>query len=86
MPFSTYGSEDHGPAREERRHREVETIAYRLWEESGRPDGMRTPAESWQDHFWFEAEKELPGSQAVMGALIGGTPFPKEDAGATKSL
>jgi Protein of unknown function (DUF2934) len=74
MPFSTYGSQDHGPARDERRHREVETIAYRLWEESGHPDGMRTHTESWQDHFWFEAEKQLRGAQGFTATLIGGAP------------
>ena len=50
-------------------HRDVEVRAYYLWQSAGRPLGMRTPEESWQDHFWKAAERLIFNEEAWNTAL-----------------
>ena len=57
MPLPTYEPRAHATDRRARHHQDVERRAYHLWEQAGRPEGMRTAHESWQDHFWKAAER-----------------------------
>ena len=75
MPPSQYGLHDQSPARRSRAHHDVEIVAYELWEKAGRPEGMRSGAESWQDYFWHQAENQLSGEENFLAAVTGGTPF-----------
>jgi Protein of unknown function (DUF2934) len=44
---------------EEERFRLIQTRAYGLWEQAGKPDG-----DAARERFWREAEKEIMASQA----------------------
>ena len=59
MPLPTYELREHATDLRARHHRDVQRRAYDLWEQAGRPEGMRTADESWQDHFWRTAEREV---------------------------
>ena len=50
-------------------HRNIELRAYSLWEKAGRPEGMRTAHESWQDYFWNPTERDISNSEKSEGIL-----------------
>jgi hypothetical protein len=59
MPLPTYELREYATDLRARYHRDVQRRAYYLWEHAGRPEGMRTADESWQDHFWKTAERTV---------------------------
>jgi hypothetical protein len=59
MTYPTYEQHSDEGARQAQAHREVQVLAYSLWEHAGRPAGLRTPGEPWQDFFWRRAEEEV---------------------------
>jgi hypothetical protein len=69
MPFPTYEAYSNAVQRKARHHEDVQLRAYYLWERAGRPQGMRTAEESWQDHFWNMAEREVVVSEGWDVAL-----------------
>jgi hypothetical protein len=70
MPLPTYELRMHATDLRARRHRDVERRAYYLWEQAGRPEGMRTADQSWQDHFWQTAEHDVTAAE-TWSAVIG---------------
>ncbi len=60
MPYPTY-SANCDPCTRHPLHQDIQARAYSLWEAAGKPEGMRTPRESWKDYFWSIAEEEAPG-------------------------
>jgi hypothetical protein len=63
MPLPTYELQAHATDPRARHYRDVQRRAYDLWEQAGRPEGMRTADESWQDHFWKTAERDVTGAE-----------------------
>jgi len=63
MPLPTYELQEHAPDLRARYHREIQRRAYYLWEQAGHPEGMRTADESWQDHFWKTAERDVTAAE-----------------------
>ena len=69
MPYPTYEMHSNAPQQAAEHRRGVEVRAYYLWQSAGRPLGMRTPDESWQDHFWKAAERLVFNEEAWNAAL-----------------
>ncbi len=70
MPFPTYERFMPVAERNKQRHRDVQLRAYYLWESAGRPLGMRSAEESWQDHFWKRAERAVSNAENWGAALV----------------
>jgi hypothetical protein len=69
VPYPTYETHAAAPDRKAQHYQEVQLRAYHLWESAGRPEGMMTAVESWQDHFWKSAERLVMSEELWDAAL-----------------
>jgi hypothetical protein len=70
MPFENY-EQNESALHTERAEMLIRVRAYLLWNQAGRPHGMRTPNESWQDHFWHKAKSQMINEEKLDETLIG---------------
>jgi hypothetical protein len=69
MPHPNYEIHSTAHERHARRRQDIRVRAFQLWDSAGRPAGMRTEDETWQDFFWRKAEGEVLDREALKAMI-----------------